>query len=428
MNRQKRSFVFLVNILIHSTLALKPLKLSSLASGNDNICRSSITTKNGIFSRRQLLSNSGAAAKAITASSIVAFPASATPANSVQTTRAKGAAELDLEFYIRDLVGGNKKEGSISPSKKSEQPPVPPPRILNGPLLPILLNKECTADCIPVQALIQQVQEQESSNTITSSGGGGSRNRGEIGKEIQLRVHEIRENTKRSFFLKTPWKEEEVSDQYYFDFTCYALWKTASELIETNQNRDRFVRSVGRMIISELESEGVLRRSAYYSVQRQRRQEQKGTEKDNDILVGSIPAVMELLELFKTSEYCKSFRIRSSDDSGVTDGSGGNSNNRNDVGVPVFDELDDESFNMVGSANCLVSIYEPATLGASLQITGENSRFTPDFIGTSLAAIWENCGDVKSTWDAFFIDPVYRTNPKDYFPNEQLLQITLNKN
>lgn len=95
--------------------------------------------------------------------------------------------------------------------------------------------------------------------------------------------------------------------------------------------------------------------------------------------------------------------------------------------IPVFDELDDESFSMAGTANCLVSIYEPTTLGASLQINGENSRFAPDFVGTSLAAIWENYGGIRTTWDVFFVDPEYRPNPKDYFPNEQLLQVTLNK-
>jgi len=138
-------------------------------------------------------------------------------------------------------------------------------------------------------------------------------------------------------------------------------------------------------------------------------------EKEN-VLVGSIPAITELLNLFKSSQYCKNYRIRSSDNAGV----GGDD-------VPIFDKFDDESLVSIGQVNALVSVYEPATLGASLQINGENSRFAPDFVGTSLAAVWEICGGIRTTWDTFFVDPEYRPNPKDYFPNEQLFQMTLNK-
>jgi len=227
----------------------------------------------------------------------------------------------------------------------------------------------------------------------------------DIAKDIQSRVNEIREKTKRSFFSKAPWEEEDISDQYYFDFTAYALWKTAAELIENNQNRDRFVRNIGQMIVNKLETDE--------TIQGGQQQMSSNKDKNDGALVSTIPAIVEVLELFKRSGYCKNFRIRSSDD--------------NNDGGPIFDELDDESLTIYGTANCLVSIYEPATLGASLQINGENSRFAPDFVGTSLAAIWEKHGRIRSTWDVFFVDPEYRPNPKDYFPNEQLLQITLNK-
>ena len=90
----------------------------------------------------------------------------------------------------------------------------------------------------------------------------------------------------------------------------------------------------------------------------------------------------------------------------------------------VFDSLDDDALQQGASINVLVSIYEPATLGASLQITGEQSRFAPDLVAPTLAAVWESMG-IKSSWEVFFVDPEYRPNPKDYFPNEKLLQFTL---
>lgn len=346
----------------------------------------------------------------VTAASLgtILLPSDPANANANAAPRAKGAAELDLEFYIRDLVNGNKKEGSISPSNNG--PPVPPPRTLKGSLLPLLLNKECSADCIPVRALIEEIQSQDKAagRAVTSSDA--------IAKDIRSRVDGFRERTKRGFYSKAPWNEEEISDQYYFDFTIYALWKTAAELIASPPNRDRFVRNVGRMLVSELESEGILVQGS--SQRQQQQQQQPSSNKDNGVLVRSVPAITELLNVFKTSGYCKNFRVRSSDNADALG---------DDDDGPFFDELDDEGLVLVGTANCLVSVYEPAVLGASLQINGENSRFAPDFVGTSVAAVWEKYGGIRTTWDVFFVDPEYRPNPKDYFPNEQLLQMTLNK-
>jgi len=364
---------------------------SSSSSSNNN-------KDDAALSRRRLIF-SGATTAATIASVLL-------PSDPANAARAKGAAELDLEFYIRDLVNGNKKEGSIAPSTNG--PPVPPPRTLGGSLLPLLLNKECSADCIPVQALVEEIQSQDKK----AAGRTARTSKEDIVSDIQSRVDAYRERTKRSFYSRAPWNEEEISDQYYFDFTIYALWKTAAELIDSNPNRDRFLRNIGRMLVRKLESEGTLTQGP--SLQQQQQQQQQSSK--DTVLVSSVPIIMELLDVFKTSGYCKNYRIRSSDNSDAIGDDG-----------PFFDDLDDESLGLVGTANCLVSIYEPAVLGASLQINGENSRFAPDFVGTAMAAIWEKYGGIRTTWDVFFVDPEYRPNPKDYFPNEQLLQMTLNK-
>ncbi|VEU44113.1 unnamed protein product [Pseudo-nitzschia multistriata] len=383
--------MFVCKILLCGFISSSIHALKFPSTKTQQLRSSAVESANSELSRRQLLLSG------VTLGTIGAILLPTNPANAA---RAKGAAELDLEFYIRDLVNGNKKEGSISPSTNG--PPVPPPRTLKGSIIPLLLNKECSPDCIPVQALIEEIEKQDKVAGRTPA------SKEAIAKDIQYRVNSIREKTSRSFLTKAPWNEEEISDQYYFDFTAYALWKTAAEMIDDVQNRDRFMRNIGRLLVDKLESEGILTGS---SASRQQQ-----LSKNNGVLVSSIPLVMELLNVFKTSGYCKNFRIRSSDNA---DAMGDD--------LPLFDELDDESLSMVGTSNCLVSIFEPAVLGASLQINGENSRFAPDFIGTSLAAIWEKYGGIRSTWDVFFVDPEYRPNPKDYFPNEQLLQITLNK-
>jgi hypothetical protein len=233
--------------------------------------------------------------------------------------------------------------------------------------------------------LIQQIKKRN---------GGDDRT---IGEDIQSRVNSLRERTSRSFSTRSPWREEHVSDQYYFDFTSYALWRTAAELLPDFGDRDKYVRNVGKMIYERLKSEKLL--SSY------------PPRKDN-VLVNTLPSTIEILELFKSSQFCKGYRIRGDDSKDEADF--------------VFDELDDESLAAGGSVDCLVSVYEPTTLGASLQITGEQSRFGPDFVGPTLAALWDEAG-IRSKWETFFVDPVYRPNPKDYYPNEQLLQYTLLK-
>jgi hypothetical protein len=118
------------------------------------------------------------------------------------------------------------------------------------------------------------------------------------------------------------------------------------------------------------------------------------------------------LSIFATSRFCKSFRM-------------GESSSAADPAAPsFFDDYDDEALQAGATVNCLVSVFEPATLGASLQITAEQSRFAPEYVAPTLAAVWESAG-IKATWETFFVDNEYRPNPKDYFPNEQLIQFSL---
>ena len=324
-------------------------------------------------SRREILLNGLVATEGL---SLVISPQ---PANA-----ARGAAELDFEFYMRDLVGGNKKEGNVEASKA---PVTAEPRTLKGPLLPLMLDNSCSQSCIPVQALIAQIKKSTTPPAKEDS---------DILADIQGKVESYRSKASRSFSARAPWKQEDVSDQYYFDLTAYALWRTAADLLPNYLDRDKFARGVGRLMYQQLLSQGLIKNNI--------------NANNKNKLVDVTPLSIEILQKFKDSGYFKDYKIRSDESSAEND--------------PVFDKLDDESLFAGGSVDCLVSIFEPATLGASLQITGEQSRFGPDFVGSTLAALWESVG-VKSSWETFFIDPVYRPNPKDYFPDEQLFQYTL---
>jgi hypothetical protein len=301
----------------------------------------------------------------LTGGAVVLIP---TCANSI-----RGAAELDLEYYIRDLVGGNRKEGNILPTKA----PAPhPPRRVSDPLQNLLLNDDCNVDCLTALALVETI--------FQFSPPGPPEDPRRIELDIERSVKSYRDKAKKSFYVRAPWMEEHVTDQYYFDLTSYALWRTAADLLPSYVARDAFVRKLGRFIYENALKYKLLTRPA-------------GKTADGSVL-RTIGQMEELLGLFKANGFCSDYRI-------------GEAVRTKQDERPVFDEFDDKALASGATVDCLVSVFDPATLGASLQITGEQSRFAPDFVGATLAAMWESEG-YQATWEAFFVDPTYRPNPK----------------
>lgn len=297
----------------------------------------------------------------------------------------KGAAELDFEFYMRDLFMGNKPEGNLPVSKA---PPATPPRTLQQPLLQLLLDDELRFS-LPIQVLAQVTKVPIDT--------------------LREQVYEYRMKVAPAFKASRPWLKESMSDEYYFDLSCYALWKVASTSIQDYSIRDKFARSIGSRLLDEMIQRELLSKQSISVL-----------NKSNNRLTDLIPCVIEVLDLFQTTGYCSSYRL-------------GDKNDEERSGLKVFDELDDEEMtpNGGGSVNCLVSIYEPATLGGALQITGEGSRFSPDFVGVTLAAVFERVesekGGVTVNIESYFVDSVYRPNPKDFFPDERFYQFTITR-
>ena len=317
------------------------------------------------LSRRDVLGN--AAGRVVTIGSVWL-------GSSQKAVAVRGAAELDLEYYVKDLIGGNSKEGTVAPSKP---PPVAPPRTLGGPLLPLLLDDNF-ATGTPVLALTELMPRSGWSDTAAK----------------------YRERSRNSFGSRYQWDTEHISDQYYFDLTSYALWRTAADVLPDYKTRDKFARNVGRKIFQECQSVGLLSAP-------------NGDIRDHP-LTASTKNVLQILELFKSSGFCKSYKIGDSSPADATEK------------ADLFDVFDDEDLTGGASVTCVIGILEPATMAACLQITGEQSRFTPDFVGATLAAMWEAAG-ISSRHEMYFVDSVYRPNPKDYYPDEQLLQFTLSK-
>jgi hypothetical protein len=384
-------------------LILRNLDDSSTDDGNNN------SSSNNNNNRRSFLHS------ALSVGSFI----STTTASPYRANAAKGAAEYDLEYYLRDIFMGNKPEGNL-PASSSASSSIPSrlPRTLRGSFLVNNLLDDELESCIPLQELFKITTTTPISSLVQD-------------------ITTLRGKVQSAFQASHPWQVESVKDEYYFDLTCYAIWKIASNVIPKDyEKRNIFARNIGRKALDALilpsgkddkfvglsgKSVEALRTRSSSSGDSSGSSDGESTKSTS--LTNSVPVIIDILNLFQSSGYCSGYRIGGDDAS-----SNNNYDSRRTAAATttttanvIFDNLDDEELSTRGgSINCLVSIYDPATLGSALQITGEGSRFVPDFVGTTLAAAWErmlnghddNGGDVVVTYESYFVDPIYRPNPK----------------
>ena len=239
--------------------------------------------------------------------------------------------------------------------------------------------------------MISQIQKKQKTN----------KSKAHIEKEIQEHVFSIRQGARQSFYARAPWQEEHVTDQYYFDLTAYSLWRTAAELLPDYTYRDSFMRELGRSLYRELQGRGLLLKESGGS----------------SSVAASLPRLNELLSLFTSGNFCTGYRL------------GETTKNGEDAAVPFLDEYDDQALSCGATVDCLISIWEPATLGASLQIFYGRaiticSRLYRTHRGGPVGGVVSR-QVVQLSWETYFVDNEYRPNPKDYFADEQLLQFTI---
>lgn len=316
---------------------------------------------------------------------------------------AKGAAEYDLEFYLRDLVKGNNNPGgNITPSAP---PPKAKSRTLTSPLISLLMDDfsvstNLSYSSIPAKRLLQILQQSQQPQMDMDM------DAKEAVTTLTTLVTKFLSASKRGFYSKAPWINEEISDQYYFDLTSYAFYRATAKLIPDFTVRQQFVNSIGQDLYKIGKDQGFFVAPPVTN--------QKEASAYKGPLTQTIPVLTQILNTFSKAQFIKGYKL------------GGTKNeNMDKIGGYIFDELDDDDISNNGySVDCLISVYEPATLGAALQITAEGSRFSPDFLGPTLVAMWADYG-IKASYETYFVDQEYRPNPKDFFPNEQLYQFSL---
>jgi len=303
------------------------------------------------------------------------------------TASGQNSAVYDFQFYMRNLLQGNNAQGNVPASK----PPTPlaPPRTLSGPLIPLLLNKDCTVSCVPARELGKLIS---APSLIISS---------------NMQAYRAKA-TEVGYGTYHQWLMEDVSDEYFFELTCYALWRTAAALLPSATSREKFARNIGRTLYNEMKQASII--SASSSTETSKLAIPNGSS--CKLLKAVIPMLHSILGAFESSQFISSFRVARESYSSKDD--------------PLFDDDDDQDYYInENSLNFLVSIYNPATLQSSLQITAEGSRFAPEFVACTIAAMLEDVAEATTvTYESYFMDPEYRPNPKDFFPNEQLFQFT----
>lgn len=309
-----------------------------------------------------------------------------------QATSRRDALRIVVDSSSIVVVGERTAPAHAVTAPTTATPLARPPRVLREPLLSVILTDDLGG--LAVNVLAQTVQQTTSSNKPKSLD--------VISAEIRAQAAVLRDKASRSFGAVTPWQQASVCDEYYLSLSAYALWRTAAVVLPHYPDRDVFVRNLGRAVYRHLQAQGLV-----------------DTTPDNS-LVASMTAVRQVLDVLVKSNFITSYRL------GPDQPPNSNKNKKTKSELqPVVDELDDQALAAGDTVDLLLTVLEPATLSAALQITAEASRFAPDWVGPTLAAVWEDQAGLRCSWEAFFVDAVYR--PRDYVPTEQLYQYTLQK-
>lgn len=203
---------------------------------------------------------------------------------------------VDAEYYLRDLFGGNNpRQGNVLPST----PPTPsPPRVLKEPLVTTLLADDFGPSCVPVAVLVQTVQRarrgdgtRDSEATVVM-----------VREDVRSRADAVRDKARRSFATRAPWRDDSVTDQYYFDLTAYALWKTAADLVPDLDDRDTFVRNVGRAVYRKLVQDELITVPSDTTMA-----DNKNNQRNS--IVATVDTVRQVLDVFCQCNFCKSYRL-----------------------------------------------------------------------------------------------------------------------
>lgn len=214
----------------------------------------------GLFQRRSHLGTTSLAASAMAA--LFLFSPSAAYA-----ARIKGAAELDAEAYLVDLLKGNPLTGG------AEQSPLPirPARVLDKDFATFL--------DMTTLGLISKIS-------------------GQSLEKVNKEVSAFRQTVEPGFQRRAPFPSDDLTNERCFDCYSYADFRVAAKLIPDLRARAAFVRDLGEAVLN-----GVIKGSPGI----------KSNDAQKDGLDGTIEGMKQILAYMQSKGFLKDSKINIED-------------------------------------------------------------------------------------------------------------------
>ncbi|CAM9268061.1 unnamed protein product [Chrysoparadoxa australica] len=261
----------------------------------------------------------------------------------------KGAAQLDFEYYLKDLANKNEPQASVKP----------PPQTARS------IDKELVS--VIKEVTIAQLSALSSPKTSE--------------QELSERMTKLQSRYNASFQSKSPFPESDDTNSLNLNAWSYCAFKVAGQVLPNSPERAKYIEAVGNGIFGSLKKK----------ISGLRVYDASGGD-----TTGLLEGIKLLLDVLKERGMMADYRINFGE----------------------YEEGDGLPFSI------LLDVDEPPTIGAFVQLTNENTRFHPDYVGTVLAAYIQACR-VKVQVNEFLLDNVYRPDPNEYVATTVLYQITL---
>lgn len=350
--------------------------------------------------------------------------------------RVKGAAEYDLEYYIKDLtrsvrVGRSRSgESSLSTTpaaQSSDSCRTPSTHLLNGPLPTICINailSSVSHRSPNFKSLLQEyalAKGDTLTRTFVSRCGGdwigvSSMSTSSLVQPF-LHEHEHTNETKDGGGYEYEGGHAVIKDQRHFDYLCYLIWKVAGGALGKSEERLEVLRSAGETINKYITTVTTPNPPTSLSP----------TTKNNACLSTTVEsAFTPVLTAFVSSNLIESYTLQSGDGK-ARSASPSTSSSPPTPNFKPFDVYDDEDYDVGRDVNMVLEVKKPAWLTSALQINGENSLFSPSLLSPTLSSsILETEVSLRPV-QSYFIDDTYRPNPTEFYPSSEILQFTFYK-
>ncbi len=274
---------------------------------------------------------------------------------------AKGAFEMDAEYYLNNLFSGNKGEAAKTGIERR----------------PIYKSARKVASSTS-DAIVNEITDLavDSSDTKVTR------------EDILKQIERLRASKLPYFKTFAPIAEESLTDQYFLDITLYCLYQVAAKLIPMSQERVKFRTKVGEKVLGLFEGgqRYTLPASNQPSMQR---------------VASSVTA---LLNEFKDKGVIASFQF-----------------DEEDVGDELFAK---QAFEEKAPVSFQVTVDEPVTLLAFLEGQREDTFFHPEITGSSIVALLRKQG-FSCKYEDYLLDNYYRDSNFDLRADAVILEISL---